>query len=163
MSDLLIPKGVVNNVRGELIGPDGRVKAVREASNLVVTVGINKAIQQILGGAGGGAQPDPFTFVGIGTSGTAVVPGDTTLGAELTTGSGRVDGDPAFSGQIADIVVSIGPGLYDGESVKEVGLFDALESASYNMLARVIFSAPVIKGPNDTFVLHWRVVCQRPL
>lgn len=163
MSDLLIPKGVIDNVRGELIGPDGKVKEVREASNLVVTIGVNKAIQQILGGIGGGAQPDPFTFVGIGTSDTAAAPGDTTLGAELTTGSGRVDGDPTFLASLADIVVEIGPGLYDGESVKEVGLFDALESASYNMFARVVFSAPVIKGPNDTFVLHWRVVCQRPL
>lgn len=162
MSDLIIPTGLINNVRGELIGPDGKVKEVREASNLVVTVGISRAIQQVMGAAGGGAQPDPFTFVGVGTSNTAPTPGDTTLGAELTTGAGRIDGNPAFLGQIGDITVTIAKGLYTGQSFKEIGLFDALESASYNMLARVVFDSPVVKGANDIFVLYWRIVCQRP-
>ena len=48
MVELLTPMEAINNVRGELIGPDGKIKEVREASNLIVNVGLNRAIFRIL-------------------------------------------------------------------------------------------------------------------
>ena len=83
----------LNNVRakGELtvihIGKDGEELANDIYKNLVVTTGKNTGIQQIIGPAGGGAQPAKFNYVGIGTDNTAPVVGDNNTAAAGVQGA----------------------------------------------------------------------------
>lgn len=143
---------VNHNLYIKLIGPDGKIKEQREYHNLVVTVGKNTAIQQILGAASGGAQPAKFNYVGIGTNNTAEAAENTALGVEI--GTRQQDTSPDFpSTGRGDIIVTFAAGNGTG-AITEAGLFNGLTGPT--MLARKVF-AVINKGAGDTLQITWQI------
>lgn len=147
----------LNNVtaKGELtvihIGPDGAVLAEDIYKNLVVTTGKDTGIQQIVGPAGGGAQPAKFNYVGIGTDNTAPVVGDTDLIVEI--GTREQDTDPSFpSTGKGQVEVNFAPGNGTG-TIVETGLFN--DSAAGILYARALIG-PYVKGAGDGLIVKWR-------
>lgn len=135
-----------------LFGADGKIKEERDINNLIVTVGKNTAIQQILGAASGGGQPAKFNYVGIGTNPTAEAAGDTALGAEI--GTRQQDTSPDFpSTGRGDIIVTFAAGNGTG-AITEAGLLNA--STSGTMLARKTF-AVINKGASDVLQITWQI------
>ena len=144
------------NVNIDLIGPDGEVKDNRLIKNLVVDGGLSTAIKQVVGDAGGGAQPAKFNYVALGEGTTAPVAGNTALETEESGGgyARQVDTDPSFpvTGQ-GEIQVTFGAGNGEG-AITESGLFNAVTTGV--MLARVVFSA-INKGALDSLQITWRI------
>lgn len=147
----------LNNVRakGELtvihINKYGEVLAKDIYKNLVVTTGKNTGIQQIIGPAGGGAQPAKFNYVGIGTDNTAPVVGDTALVAEI--GTREQDTDPSFpSTGKGEVEVNFAPGNGTG-TIVETGLFNA--SVAGTLYARALIG-PYVKAAGDALIVKWR-------
>ena len=150
-------EGNTNNVtvKGELtvihIGKDGKELAHDVYKNLVVDPGKNAGIKQIIGDAGGGAQPAKFNYVGIGTDDTAPADGDTTLGTQV--GTREQDTDPSFpSTGKGEIEVTFAAGNGTG-TIVETGLFNA--SSGGTMYARALIG-PYTKGAEDALVVKWR-------
>ncbi|MCK4786204.1 MAG: hypothetical protein KAV87_20775 [Desulfobacteraceae bacterium] len=142
-------------VKGELtvihLDKDGKELAHDVYQNLVVTTGKNAGIKQIVGDAGGGAQPAKFNYIGIGTNNTAPVTGDTDLGVEI--GTREQDTDPAFpSTGRGEVEVTFAAGNGTG-TIEESGLFNA--SAAGTMYARALIG-PYTKGASDALVVKWR-------
>ena len=136
----------------QLFGADGKIKEEREFDNLVVTAGKNTAIQQILGGASGGAQPAKFNYVGIGTNSTAEAVANTALGAEI--GTRQQDTSPDFpSTGRGDLIVTFGAGNGTG-AITEAGVLNA--SSAGTLLARKTF-AVINKGASDVLQITWQI------
>ena len=94
-------------------------------------------------------------YMGLGTSSTAPVVGQTDLVAPLAT---RVLGTLTSSTNIWQNVASFGPGVNTG-AITEAGLFSVnwtSPTPAGTMFARKTFGA-VTKGASDTFVLTWSV------
>lgn len=142
-------------VKGELtvvhLDKDGNELARDIYKNLVVTAGKNAGIQQIVGAAGGGAQPAKFNYIGIGTDNTAPVTGDTDLGVEI--GTREQDTDPSFpSTGRGEVEVTFAAGNGTG-TIEETGLFN--DSSVGTMYARALIG-PYTKGASDALVIKWR-------
>ncbi len=139
------------NVTLTLTGKDGKVKQEQKIKNLMVTAGLNAAIQQILGD--GGVQPAEFSYVGIGIDGTAAVIGATTLASEI--GSRVEDTAPDFPttgfGRLICIFAA-GNGI---GTVVESGVFNA--STTGAMLARTTFTG-IVKTVDDSLQVTWEFI-----
>ncbi|MBW2644597.1 MAG: hypothetical protein JRE23_00205 [Deltaproteobacteria bacterium] len=147
----------LNNVRakGELtvihIDKDGKELARDIYKNLVVDTGKNVGIQQIVGAAGGGAQPAKFNYIGIGTDDTAPAAGDTVLGTQV--GTREQDTDPSFpSTGKGEIEVTFAAGNGTG-TIEETGLFNAAGGGT--MYARALIG-PYVKAAEDALIVTWR-------
>lgn len=142
-------------VKGELtvihIDKEGKELARDIYENLVVTAGKNAGIQQIVGAAGGGAQPAKFNYVGIGTDNTAPAAGDTDLVAEI--GTREQDTDPSFpSTGKGEVSVTFAAGNGTG-TIVETGLFN--DSAAGTIYARALIG-PYVKAAEDALIVKWR-------
>jgi hypothetical protein len=136
-----------NEVKQELFVP-----------NLVVTTGKNFIASRVIGTA-----QSVMTHIGLGTSNTAEVVGDTALGAELTiaggyTGYARVTVNATVSNNVVTYTATFpannpsAPAL--GAAVKEAGIFNA--STGGTMLCRTTFPT-VTKLPADSLTITWSI------
>jgi hypothetical protein len=136
--------GVKGRVLVELFGPDGGLKCVREAENLVVTAGKNHIADQLSSSPGEAAMG----YMAIGTATNAPAAGDTALGGEIDRNAltSRTD-----SGNVVTYVGDWAAGDGTG-AITEAGIFNA--STGGTMLCRSTFSV-VNKGANDTLKITW--------
>lgn len=146
-----------NNVRakGDILvthrNKDGIVLACDLYKNLVVDTGKNVGIQQIVGAAGGGAQPAKFNYIGIGTDNTAPVVADTVLGTPVGTRVQDTDPSFPFTGK-GEIEVTFAAGNGTG-TIEETGLFNAAGGGT--MYARALIG-PYVKAAGDALIVTWR-------
>ena len=138
---------VKGHIKFEVIGPDGKIKEVKEIDNLVVTAGKNYLATWLAAASQSGKF---MSYIGVGTGVTAATSGDTDLETPLAT---RVQGTLSASTNVWQNQASFGPGVDTG-AITEAGLFSA--STSGTLFARQVFSA-INKGAGDTLVITWQV------
>ena len=127
----------------ELFGPDGRLKAVREITNLVVTVGLNHIADQMRD-----QGEAAMSHVAIGTGTTAAAAGNTTLVTELDRNAlTSVTGVTNTVTYIADWAAGDGTG-----AITEAGIFNA--DTDGTLLSRIVF-AVINKSANDALRITW--------
>ena len=127
--------------------------------NLVVTTGKNFIASRVIG-----TSQSVMSHIGLGTSNTGEVVGDTALGAELTvaggyTGYARVTVNATVSNNVVTYTATFpannpsapSPG---GAAVKEAGIFNA--STGGTMLCRTTFPT-VTKLPADSLTITWSI------
>ncbi len=143
-------------------GVTGKIRQKIDVSNMVVIVGLNKSIQQMLAQS----QPNPFQYIALAGSkettwaptGWNVDEADTDLdGYEIninrsnpttypnvftTTGKGEV----TYYNETSDDLWIIGGGIFNASGF-ETG----------DMLAAFKFPAPIHKYPGDTFKIIWSI------
>lgn len=132
------------HVTVELRGPDGKVKAKREKTNLIVTVGRNSIVDQLL------AAPTVTkpTHMAVGTGNVAAALGDTALGTE----SARVAlTSKTRATNVLTLVGDWAAGVATA-ALTEAGVFNA--AAAGDLYSRVTF-AVINKGANDTLRITW--------
>lgn len=142
--DLVAIRG---HVLVELFGPDGRVKATRETSNLVVDAGKNHIADRLSASPGGAAMG----WMAIGTGSTAPAAGNTALGAEIDRNATTSITDAA---NVVTYVGDWAAGDGTNSAIAEAGIFNAASVGT--MLARATFTA-INKGASDTLKITWTV------
>jgi hypothetical protein len=148
MSNIIETIKVTGALNVTLTGPNGEIKETFETPNLVVTTGKN-FIAARLATTG---QPTQMSHMALGTSATAPLVADTTLGAEI----GRVALSTAGGSPTSNTVVYnalFGAGIATG-AITEAGLFNG--SSGSTMLCRTTFNV-VNKGPDDTLSITWTI------
>ncbi len=148
-----IKDGIIikSNFKGILIGIDGKIKQIVEASNLVVDTGLAHIIDQLYSSPAQGKM----SHYAIGTGSTAVVAGNTTLQTEI---SRKALDSQSKSGVILTYYGAFGPGEGTGD-LREGGILNAASGGT--MLARVVF-ALVPKTASDTFVVNHTITASAP-
>jgi len=151
--------------------PNGNIKAYRQTDNLVVTNGLNATVNQLFSN---GLQPttsgtiNKFQWVGVGTSSTGAVYGQTDLVAargshhlgtvtQIALGNGGTG-----SGMGAQIVANWGAGILANSSstsatINEAALFDNVPNGTSNMYARQVISPGISMGTADTLQVTWKI------
>lgn len=160
----LIPRGMKRErmgLRGHItIKKNGKV--VVDKRNLVVNVGL-KGVAYLIGikydDAGPPAGEDPFDYLAVGTGAVAAAPGDTALGAEITTGGleRAQDATPALSTtSVTDDTIELNYQWTASAShaVTEAGLFNA--SSAGLMLARQVFTV-INLASADKLEVTWKI------
>jgi hypothetical protein len=133
----------------ELRGPDGKLKEVRDVENLIVTVGSEGIMDQLL------AAPTIIkpTHMAVGTGAVAPAAGNTALGTE-------VDRNALTSKTRATNVLTMvgdwAAGDATNAALTEAGLFSqaAGTDATHPMFARATFTA-IDKQAADTLQITW--------
>ncbi len=148
-----IKNGIIikSNFKGILIGIDGKIKQIVEASNLVVDTGLAHIIDQLYASS---AQAS-MSHYAIGTGSSAVVAGNTALETQIY----RTALDS--QSKLAAILTYFGA-FAAGEgtgNLREGGIFNAASGG--NMLARVVF-ALVEKTASDTFIINHSITASAP-
>ena len=149
---------ITGRVRLELRGPDGKTKAVREMSNLVVTVG-KEYILDVWEDhdSGAGAPPTAMTSMKLGTDGTAPAIGNTTVGAYIAGSvlSPFTSVTQNTSTQIR--YVTDWPAGAALLNIVEAGIFNNVaDNDTGTMLARTTF-AVINKLAADTLSITWDI------
>ena len=144
-----IAKGFVELV---LLGPDGEIKQIECAKNLVVNGGLAEIAL--------GIRTSPSAkWCGMGTGTTAVSASQTALVTEIstrTTPTGATLVTTTTTNDTTNFPFSFPAGTATG-ALTEAGIFSA--STVGTMFARVVF--PVInKAAADTLLLTWKVQMQ---
>jgi len=132
------------HVRLEVFGPDGELRDSREVDNLIVTVGRNGVMDQLL------ASPtiNKPTHMAVGTGAVAPALGDTALGTE----SARVAlTSKTRSTNVLTLVGDYAAGTATA-TLTEAGVFDAASTG--NMYSRATFTG-IAKGASDTLKVTW--------
>lgn len=126
---------------------DGNIKDDRTVPNLVVTVGKNLIASRLVG-----TSSTVMSHMEVGTSATAPIAGDTTLGAAI--GGSRVGLTSAINVN-ADVtyVATFGPTIGTGP-ITEAGIFNAPSGGT--MLCRTTFLV-VNKAAEDSLTISWKV------
>jgi len=134
---------ITGKVKIELFGPDGKLKDLREITNLVTTVGLNHIADQM-----SDQGEAVMSHAAIGTGVAAAAAGDTTLGTELDrnalTSKTQATNTVTY---IADWAAGDGTGV-----ITEAGILNA--AAAGTLLSRIVFAA-VNKLANDAFRITW--------
>ena len=139
-------------LKGELsikkYSKDNKLVQQLEVPNLVVTTGKQHIATRVVGYTGSSASV--MSHMGIGTSATIPVIGNTALNSQIA----RVELDSStVSGTIVTYSATFGPGVGPG-SVVEAGIFNA--SSAGTMLCHTTF--PVVnKDANETIVITWNI------
>lgn len=129
----------------ELRGPDGKLKALRDIKNLVVTAGLGFIASRMKD-----ATATAMSHMAIGSGAVAAALGNTTLGTEL----GRVAlTSSTVTGPAIAYAATFGAGVGTG-AVTEAGLFNA--GAAGTMAARTVFGV-VTKEAGDTLTVTWTI------
>jgi hypothetical protein len=141
VSELQTLKG---SVRLELFDPSGELKAERFVDNLIVTVGRNGVMDQLLASPTIGKP----THMAVGTGAVAPALGDTALGTE----SARVAlTSKTRSANVLTLVGDYAAGTATA-TLTEAGVFDAATTG--NMYSRATFTG-IAKGSADTLKCTW--------
>lgn len=144
INDTVKAKGELHIV---LRDANGNIKDERKVPNMVVTVGKNLIASRLVGTAS-----TVMSHMEIGTSATAPVAGNTTLGAAVAgsrtalTSSTNVNADVTY-------VATFGPTVGTG-AITEAGIFNAPTGGT--MLARTTFLV-VNKAAEDSLTISWKV------
>lgn len=132
-----------------LVGRDkaGRFAFRRRAKNLVVLAGRDLLVEML----GGTANAAP-THIALGTDNTAVVDGDTALGAEEYRD--LITRRQAYSSRIQfQLFVDVGDG--NGFTYEEAGIMNVRNGTS-KLFARVTFD-PIPKTSASTITVTWDI------
>ena len=144
----------------------GDIKAYRQTDNMVVSNGLN-ATTNLLFGSGlqttTVASPHKFSYVGVGTTNTAVAYTQTDLAAQRgahVNGTVTAIHANGGTGMGAQIVGNWAAGKLANASsttttITEAGLFDGLNST--NMYARQVISPGISLGTADTLAVTWQI------
>lgn len=133
----------------ELRGPDGELKAVRDVDNLIVSVGRDGIMDQLL------ASPTILkpTHMAVGTGATAAAAGDTALGAEIDRNAltSKTRG--------TNVITMIGDwaaGDATNAAIAEAGVFSQASGVdgTHPMYSRATFTA-IDKQAADTLQITW--------
>jgi hypothetical protein len=130
-----------------LFDETGAIKDSREIKNLVVTVGKNFIASRMKD-----ATATAMSHMEVGTSTTAAVIGDTTLGAAVASSRVTLTSTTVTANAIA--YVGTFPAGTGTGALTEAGIFNA--GAAGTMLCRTVFSV-VNKGASDTLTITWTV------
>ena len=137
------------NVKGNLevilLDETGKQKDYRKVNNLVVAVGKDVIASRLVGNS-----LPVMIHMAVGSSATAAVTAQTTLGTEL----GRVALDSTTRASNTITYVATFPAGTGTGSITEAGILNA--SSSGNMLCRTVFGV-VTKASGDTVVITWNV------
>ena len=137
------------NVKGNLevilLDETGKQKDYRKVNNLVVAVGKDVIASRLVGNS-----LPVMSHMAVGSSATAAVTAQTTLGTEL----GRVALDSTTRASNTITYVATFPAGTGTGSITEAGILNA--SSSGNMLCRTVFGV-VTKAAGDTVVITWNV------
>jgi hypothetical protein len=136
---------VYGHMRAVLRGPDGRVKTVREVKNLIVDVGRDGIMDQLLA-APAVAKP---THMAVGTGATAVAAGQTALVTELDRNALTTK---TRSLGVLTMVGDWAAGDATSATLQEAGVFGA--SSGPPMYARATFTI-IDKQAADTLQITW--------
>lgn len=126
---------------------NGNIKEDRTVPNMVVTVGKNLIASRLVG-----TSSSVMSHMEVGTSATAPVAGNTTLGAAIAgsrvglTSSTNVNADVTY-------VATFGPTIGTG-AITEAGIFNAPTAGT--MLCRTTFLV-VNKAAEDSLTISWKV------
>lgn len=132
-------------LRVVVTGKDGAVKEEHNFTNLVVTTGKNFVASRMVG-----TTANVMSHMAVGSSSTAPVAGDTTLGTEL----GRVAlGSSSAAANVVTYTATFPAGTGTG-AIVEAGIFNA--SSAGTLLCRTTF-AVVNKGADDAMSVTWTV------
>lgn len=124
---------------------EGNILNTLDKDNLIVNTGKNFVASAIVA-----SSTSPFTHMAAGSSGTAPVATDTTLGTEIVRTAFT---SASASTNVATMQTVYGPGVGTGVWA-EGGIFNA--GAGGTMFARVTFG-PYTKNPADTITLTWQI------
>lgn len=137
------------NVRVELYGPDGKLKELREVHNLIVDVGRDGIMDQLL------ASPTIIkpTHMAIGTGSTAPAAGNTALGTEIDRNALTTK---TRTGGVVTMVGDWAAGDGTNAAIAEAGIFSQASGtdATHPMFSRATFTA-INKGGTDTLSITW--------
>ena len=125
----------------------GEIKDQRELKNLVVTSG-----KTFIASRMATASAAVMGWIGVGTSSTSPVVGDTTLGTEVARVATTVSGGTPSTNTVT--YVSTFPAGTGTGALQEAGIFNA--SSSGTMLSRTTF-AVVNKGAADEMTITWTI------
>ena len=139
---------IIGDVRLEHYGATGELLTTQNIHNLVVTTGRNVIADRMKGTPTKAAM----THMAVGTSSTAAVIGDTTLGAEVSASRTALT-STSVTTNVITYTCTFGAGVGTGALV-EAGLFNA--SSAGDMLCRTVF-AVINKGASDSVVVTWTV------
>jgi hypothetical protein len=128
-----------------LLDNEGNVKDFRDVKNLIVQVGKNFVANALIS-----SSTSPFTYMAIGTSGTAAANSDTTLGAEIAR---QAFTSSSVSTNVVTLSTTYAAGTGTG-TLQEAGIFNA--SSSGTMLSHVVFSS-ISKAAADSLVITWTI------
>jgi hypothetical protein len=136
---------VVGRMHLELRGPDGELKAVRDVDNLIVDVGRDGIMDQLL------ASPtvNKPTHMAVGTGATAPAAGNTTLGAEVDRNALT---SKTRSAGVVTMVGDWAAGDATNAALAEAGVFGNVAGAP--MYSRATFT-PIDKQSLDTLQITW--------
>jgi len=134
----------------ELRGADGRLKAVREVDNLVVTTGL-----EFLAACDSDAPATPMGWMAVGTGAVAPAAGDTTLGSELARVALTTKTQTTVNNAY---VATFSPGTGTG-ALTEAGIFNAAGAGT--MLSRLTY-AVINKSADDTLLATWTITFSAP-
>lgn len=136
---------VIGKIHAVLRDEFGNVKQEVGKDNLIVQVGKNFLANAVLN-----SSASPFTYMAIGTNGTAATLSDTTLGTELVR---QVFTSGTVSTNVVTLSTTYSAGVGTG-ALQEAGIFNAITSGT--MLSHVVFST-INKGAADTLTITWTV------
>ena len=164
--ELKSPVGLKASYRGELRGPDGKVKQVVENKNIIVDDGLDE-VMRLVGNVTGGI---PFEYIAMGIDSTAHTYASHVLNNEPATGTFRKSATTSISqnadgsvpqGSVLRLQCTYAPGEATGALV-ESGIFNVAIKADTGeeMLAADTF-AVINKGASDTLTWTWEVTLQR--
>lgn len=132
------------HVRLEVFDADGVLRDFREVDNMILTVGRNSVLDNLLASPTLGKP----THMEVGTSGTAPALSDTTI----TGGFGRVAlTSKTRSTNVLTLVGDFGAGTATG-TLQEAGVWDA--STAGTLWSRATFTS-IAKGASDTLKVTW--------
>jgi hypothetical protein len=140
---------LVGHMHLELRGPDGELKAVRDVDNLIVTVGRDGIMDQLL------ASPTIIkpTHMAVGTGAVAPAAGDTGLGAEIDRNALT---SKTRSTNVLTMVGDWAAGDATNTAITEAGVFSQASGtdATHPMYSRATFTA-IDKQAADTLQITW--------
>jgi hypothetical protein len=140
-----------------LRGPDGQIKHERDEKNAIMNVGFAHIASRLKD-----ATSPAMSYIGVGTSNTAVSPIQTDL---LTTAGTRIGPDSGFpslvmknvAGDTIQFVTTFPAGSSTGALI-EAGIFNNASVGGGTMLCRTVFAAGVVnKGALDSMTITWKV------
>ena len=144
----------------ESIKPTGKVRAmlkdaytdkiikITDSDNLVVTAGKQNIADLLIG-----AVSTSYNFIGVGTSSTAPVVGDTDLGALVNT---RQQCNDRFrTGNIAVFSTYFASNQVVNGSLNECGLFTT--GSAGTMFSRALFGSQINKTSSTTLTVEWQI------